>query len=658
MARLEIACPECGQRLKIPDRSLLGRKARCGRCQQTFVLEETTSRGESRLAERSGAGSLDAPIEFSDLAKFRAQRVPHGTAAHHNRSKPGSRPLPGEAAGRTEGHAEGQASAPAPEHDLEESESIDLFPVVDVEEGVFSRRWRNRSTASRRTTMMAGSTALMLIVGAAAWFFSSRKEGTTGAQPSGKPSGVVVRAAGEHSARGAQEGDRPVSPTHGRPLSLRYVPMEARIVIHLRPADLWKPEGAGAEWRACLGPLGDWMETQLKSRCLVEPTTIDEALFALIPASRETFDVATVVRTTREFKRSEILDKIGGDLVDRPVEHYVSGDSAYLLADSRTIAIAPRELAESMLESTGNATASEGLQALLPRTDRDRHFTLVAEWEDVQLGMNGLVPSLVRPLADGVVDFFGEHVETIAASVHLGEASTERDLFIQVLARNRLSRSPPHLRDDLRKQLAQLPATVLALVQRTNPRTVGEKKLVGRLPVMMKVVAESAVLNVERRIVSLECHLPERAGPNLALASHLAWAQTTRPVEDRPSPSGRGDAPESGAAAAIAERLNKPIDVDFRDDFLYVAIEYIGDEIGVTFQLDGQGMKRAGVTQNEKQKFAMRSAPAIAVLDRILTPRKLVLIVDEQKKSATITSAEEAADRKLSPFPLATSGGE
>jgi hypothetical protein len=447
------------------------------------------------------------------------------------------------------------------------------------------------------------------------------------------------------------------SPTQGKPLTLQYVPMGARIVVHLRPADLWEPGSAGEEFRACLGPLVIWLDSQIKSLCLVEPSRIEEVLFALIPASRETFDVAAVVRTRHDVKRSELLNKINGELVDQPRPHYVTDKTAYLLPDVRTIAIAPRELAGSMLESVnGGGVTSEGIQALLPRTDRDRHFTLLAELQDIQLGVEFLAPANARNILTGVVDFLGENVETIAATIHLGDVDEERDLFTQLLVRNRVTRSPPHLRDDLQKQLSQLPTEMLQVVNRTNPRKLGEKKIVGRFPIMTKVVEQSSVFEVSRRLVSLECRLPERAGPNLALGALLTWNQTTLPEYGRSlTISSTAGASPSSLPGTIAERLQKKIDVEFRDDFLHVAIAFIGEETGVEFKLDGAGMKRAGITQNEKQKFALEQAPAIAILDRILTPRKLVLIVDEQKKIATITGAEEAADKKLRPFPLKSS---
>ena len=40
MAGLQIPCPKCGKTLKLPDRSLLGRKGKCPKCRHAFVMTE------------------------------------------------------------------------------------------------------------------------------------------------------------------------------------------------------------------------------------------------------------------------------------------------------------------------------------------------------------------------------------------------------------------------------------------------------------------------------------------------------------------------------------------------------------------------------------------------------------------------------------------
>ena len=48
MAGLQIPCPKCGKKLKLPDRNMLGRKGKCPKCAHSFVLEEPDEAHERR----------------------------------------------------------------------------------------------------------------------------------------------------------------------------------------------------------------------------------------------------------------------------------------------------------------------------------------------------------------------------------------------------------------------------------------------------------------------------------------------------------------------------------------------------------------------------------------------------------------------------------
>ncbi len=78
------------------------------------------------------------------------------------------------------------------------------------------------------------------------------------------------------------------------------------------------------------------------------------------------------------------------------------------------------------------AVTSEGIQALLAKTDRKKHFTLLCELEDVRLGTKTLAPENAQNLLEGVVDFFGDDVETIAWSLNLGEAASASNLVSEL----------------------------------------------------------------------------------------------------------------------------------------------------------------------------------------------------------------------------------
>ena len=165
----------------------------------------------------------------------------------------------------------------------------------------------------------------------------------------------------------------------------------------------------------------------------------------------------------------------------------------------------------------------------------------------------------------------------------------------EVFVRNKLSRTPPKLQADLKQKLARLPAEILELVYMTHPKKIGEKKVIGRFPIMTKIVERSTTFDTAHRLVSMKVELPERAGPNLALGTLLTWNQTTLPDFGT---SSKTAAPVVAAAQAnlpekIADRLKKKITVEFRREFMYKAIEFVGEETGVTIQARRSGHERS-----------------------------------------------------------------
>src|SRR5689334_7526949 len=94
MPKVDLPCPECGRLLRLPDRSLLGRKGKCGKCGHKFILREPkTSRFErtrpqpprdihfESLDEPAAGGSEDSvPKDDETLAGIAARYVPDHSA--------------------------------------------------------------------------------------------------------------------------------------------------------------------------------------------------------------------------------------------------------------------------------------------------------------------------------------------------------------------------------------------------------------------------------------------------------------------------------------------------------------------------------------------------------------------------------------------------
>jgi len=189
------------------------------------------------------------------------------------------------------------------------------------------------------------------------------------------------------------------------------------------------------------------------------------------------------------------------------------------------------------------------------------------------------------------------------------------------------------------------------------PKEAGKRKLIGRLPKMTEVVSLASKTSHEARYVHIVTPLPERAAPNLALASILAWDESTR-TDFTKEKTTKPSVDEPKLPDLIADRLKMKIDIDFRRTPLQDAVAFIGGEIKTTFDIDGDALKAGGFTKNMPQTFKEDKITAIdgiwKILERYQDPAKptqsMVLVVEEKSKRMLLTTAAVAEQQKLKPY--------
>jgi hypothetical protein len=612
MSTISIPCPACGSPLKIRDRSLLGRRGKCPKCNHSFVLEESDE-VTLELAE--------APLPQAGSA---AVWIPDGGAA----PAPANRPV--------------VVSAPA----------ADVPFVAPAETtGVGRLRELRRQQAKRRWVSLA--IGLVVVAASVGTGYVVFVQGSQPAGPTTVAAGPSPRA-GDQSGGGAGETiDRSVSasPTAGGPIPLEMIPAGTRMLLHLRPSELWQPGSLGEEFRFCLGPVGTFLEQAIKTHCRKPPEEIEELLFAWIPAQRGTPpELTMVVRLKHEARKSELLELLGGERVETDGRAmYVNNGRAALILDLKTYAVGPASMAEEMVSSIGGQSPlPAGVEDLIAKSDRRRHMTLLFEPTAVLLDKEFLAPAAGIPLLSEAMDWFGDDAETVLWSLHL-----DPDRFYsEVLVRSQSGIRPAGLERELKARLDQLPEKLVAAVRYMQPAEMGKRQLIGRVPAMAKVVSLATLTEQEGRHVKLITPLPDRAGPNLALGTLLAWDESTRTDFSRelapPSTT-----PASTMPATLAERLKQKIDVDFRRTPLQEAFAFIADEVKVTIDIDGDALKLSGYTQNMPQTFAFEQIPATQAIQEILKNYdKMCLIVDEANKLVLVSTYPVAEQRGQIPFKL------
>lgn len=621
---VQIPCPQCGAVLKLRDRSMLGRSGKCPKCGHHFVLIEP-----DEVALELAEPSPETPIPVA-----KARRV-------------------------TEGASPSAASVGTAEPVASEFPSFgEAVPPPSGTKRL--RDLKRKQTKQRRIGIIAGGLLAAAVVGAtwAGLSYSRSQPRTDHNRPEPPKQDAVYLSERERLERTAQliAAD---SPTKGEPITLRYVPAGAAIVVHLRPAELWKRGSVGEEIRYCLGEdFQRWSETLLPEYCLLPPAEIEEATICLILGARGSEpQIAAVVRPVEPRKTSELIQMFDGSPQDiEGVQVYVGSERAAVIGTELDeqkrpllFATAPADLAEDLARSvTADGITSDAVRELLTHTDRERHLTFVFQTADLRIHDETLVTSDLRPAWGEMLDRLGEDAEAAAWSVHL----TGDDFYSELLLRNDPATTPAQLLEGMTRRFDKLPPELVAAVSKMNPAEVGDRKLIGRFPAMLQLFAAATVGGIDDRLVVLQTRLPERAGPNLALAGLLAWNESTRTDFTKPA-DGSPATPEVGAAT-LTERLKKPVEIDFRRTPLEEAFAYIGGETGVEFEIDGDALKLSAYTRNMPQTISLGTVPAEKGVAAILAQYdKMAVVLDEANGKAIVTTKPAAEEKGLTPATFA-----
>ncbi len=714
MSGLQIPCPKCGKKLKLPDRSLLGRKGKCPKCSNSFVLEEPDE-VRLELAEQNAAappigtgakwipdapaappmpaapgawpanvpypqaylpqgyvppgylppGYVAVPTQYVPMP----QMLPPGYAMPPMPAAPGfpnfaqSASTPTEFPGAEPGNLFAAFDDSTPT-DSRESPASHPFgssarpaSASGIDDSDFLLRKKKKQRQARQKKMMFGvfGALTLLIAGSALIFRESLFA------PANKPKSKSLAVADPANEPGNDEPEWqspvPVRPTKGEPIELLCMPSGVTVVVHLRPADLWASGSKGEEFRFCLGPLGEWLETQIKEICRFEPTKIEEVTFGLIRGfAGDPMQVSALVRLKDAVQKTDLIKSFQAkldDASDYPI--YVGDQYAYAIKDLRTFAVCPVKLQAGMTEAVNRPNPQAvGIETLLRQTDRQRHAVLVVEPAVLDAEVEFMFAKELRPFALNFLEFFqSKQVETLAWSLHVGNEK----FHSEVLLRNKSPLTKSQLQQQMKQKLNKLPHDILAAVEKMNPQVAGPRQIIGRFPAMAKVFSLATHASSGERFASLATSLPERAAPNLAIGALLTWDESTRtnfskPAVDKPKETGPSKLPD-----LVADRLKQlKLEIEFTKMPLQDGLKYIADECKINLDIDGDALKAAGFTKNMEQNIKLGKVTGLEAIGAIVKKYEkervpIVLVIDESKKVALITTKEFAEKGNLTVYP-------
>lgn len=460
------------------------------------------------------------------------------------------------------------------------------------------------------------------------------------------------------------ESPLPVSPTKGTPIDMTLMPYGVTAIVHVRPSELWEKGTKREEFRFCWGPLGEWLGKQIKEVSNHDPSQVEELTFGLIPGVvGEGLQLCGVVRLKEASQKTELIKVFREmkaelketDASDYPV--YENERFAYVIKDLRTFAFCPRQRQTEMAEAVNRPNAqAPGLEALLRKTDRLRHIVLLFEPATLGAHAQFIFEPEFRRIADRVVDFFDpKEFETVAISLHVGDK-----FHSEILARNKSSTAKTAAQTELKKRLDSVPRELADTIRGyMDPKMLGPRQIIGRFPAMTKAYALSTHASTGDRYVSLATALPERAAPNLAIGALLTWDESTR-TDFTKAAGPATPAKETGTKLPdlVLDRLKQlKVEIEFTKTPLQDGIKFIADECKVTIDIDGDGLKDGGYTQNMEQNMKLGKVSgleALAVIckkyEKERPANPVVLIIDESKKVAIISSKNYAENKGQKPY--------
>ncbi|MEZ6052900.1 MAG: hypothetical protein R3C02_16195 [Planctomycetaceae bacterium] len=610
-----VHCPECNKKLVLKDRSLLGRKGKCPKCGHRFVLSLPQS---------------DEPV--NQVVQLPPVRDEAEAVQDELTSPPSTRPV-----------NEGAIEIPR----------IETGSTITGEN--YSQRYTRRRQGARRFWMTGGLIFAIFVISIGGFIWTQRQDIPPLEDIASQPPPVQSVQEPKSVASPAQEMEGPVADRE--PIQLLMVPSGARLIVNLRPAELWSDDPRLMELRQCLtedvlASLTDMLKTVAHR----EPQQIEEVLLAWILGARGTEpQLAAVVHLAEEERLSDLIDEFGGEPLDELAQPkvYLHGEQAVLIRDRSTLAFAPRELAEELADwiEVPNYNTSDGILALLKETDRNQLLTVVCEPTDVGRHVELLFPPKVHAISQLVTSWFAEQAETVAWSVNVSH-----EFRSEFLLRGASTITASTLEEQITERIETLPSQLTDTIERLQPSRSGIRTLIGRFPTMLEVSRQATQSSNDGRIVRLVTVLPPKAGPNLALASVLTWAESQR--QSLPDEVSSPSAITVSEQRTIAERLRLLVDAEFNRTPLQEAINYVASEINVTIDIDGDALKDAGYTKNMPQTFDLGMIPARDVLWKILKQyqevgKQMVLIVNEAEGRATVKTRKFADAAGETPYELA-----
>jgi len=451
-----------------------------------------------------------------------------------------------------------------------------------------------------------------------------------------------------------------VSPTHGKPIDLSYLPPGVQLIAITRPADLLKiPDGE--KIRAAFGPDGAAMLNRIEQTTGVPLRYMDELIIGGQVTSDGVWLVTFVVRTPKAISAEKLLAKFPTATQKNQDgnKYWVADDHAYYLPEAaakKVLVVAPTKEIDDIIDLAGNAPPlRRDIERLIDHTDADRHVTIILAPNSLFSEGQSIFAGELTPLRHPLFWFLGDELSGAALSMHWGD-----DFFLEMIATPTLDTPPEKASPIFANRLAQVPGKLEKFVARLDLEAY-DRVLVTHLPAMLRKLNAYIRTGAEPDHAVLRCYLPIAAGHNLLMATELALAESQAGRYQVASNSQTSPAAQA-SDTSVRDALTKVTSLRFAKDTLEAALEQLSQAIGVAIVIRGPDLQADGITKNQSFGIDLSNKPGGEILVQVLRlanpdkeatgpadPRqKLVYIVEhtaDKTEQIVITTRAKAAER-------------
>ena len=661
MANLTTHCPACRKKLKLPNLDAVGKKTRCPNCKETIVVPPPAAASPAKpTAKPAAAPAKPASATPKPTAKASSSPTAAPPAAPAIPFGLEARWVPDEAAAV----APAATASPAASTIAVEDEPVGVSPAAAIADAIAPvdqpaakpdptdtihtdapatptarggrRASRRRSNGLAKSAMAA---AAVLAVAAGAYFLWPQPSAIAGPEATAPAPAAVAVA----DAAAAVPSVRIESPTRGEPVDAVLMPDGVSILTHIRPAELWSPQAASV--REAFPPgLLDRVRDAIEGPSRHPVAAIREATFGYVLGGRGSEPQQTlVVRLTNEIDLGPFIQKVGGEAKDLGGNRrqITIGEEAIIIRDLTTLAIGPAALVDEMQSAAdrSNTFLKPTLTNLLPKTDRQRLFTVAASRNDLDIHGAALLGDDGGALLTDVIDVFGRDCDGVAASFHQGQTS-----YLELLGDPIRNTTVGQSQAAAIERWNALPQSLMDSLRTTRP-SADIRSFVGRVPAMVQAANLASEIDAPGGLLRLRVLLPAKAAPNFVAATFVTYNVLHAPRDAAPAVNA---APV--AVASLTDRLSQPVEASFSRVPLQEALQFLADEAKATLEIDGDALKAAGYTKNMAQQFDLGTVPIRDVFGQIAAQYdQMAVVFDEPANRIVVLTKDFAAQRNLTP---------